>query len=184
MSTIDTLYGPVTNNFLFKLSKIKLLVCDVDGVFSNGNIFMGNNGEELKAFNTLDGYGVKALMNIGIEVAVVTGRESQIVEDRMTTLGVSLIIQGEENKRSAVQKLKAHLNLKKENIAAIGDDVPDIAMFEESNVSISVPNGHPIVRQQAAYVTQTYGGAGAVREVCDLILFANNKLSQTFGSSI
>lgn len=184
MSLIDTLYGPVTNNLLYKLGKIKLLVCDVDGVFSNGNIFMGNNGEELKAFNTLDGYGVKALLSIGIDVAVVTGRQSQIVEDRMTALGVTLIIQGEENKRSAMQKLKEHLNLKKENIAAIGDDVPDLAMFEEANVGISVPNGHPTVRQRSEYVTQTYGGAGAVREVCDLILFSKNKLNQSFGSSI
>ncbi|WJG08863.1 3-deoxy-manno-octulosonate-8-phosphatase KdsC [Aliiglaciecola sp. LCG003] len=183
MSTIDTLYGPVKNNLIRKLSKVKLLVCDVDGVFSDGNIYMGNSGEELKAFNTLDGYGIKAMLKTGVEVAIVTGRESAIVETRMSALGVSLIVQGEENKKSAVKKMISHLGIKKENVASIGDDVGDIGMFQESNVAFSVPNGHPYVRQQAEYVTRTYGGAGAVREVCDLILFANNKLNHVYGSS-
>ncbi|GAA6186065.1 MULTISPECIES: 3-deoxy-manno-octulosonate-8-phosphatase KdsC [Alteromonadaceae] len=184
MSIIETLYGPVNNHFINKLSKIKLLVCDVDGIFSDGSIFMGNNGEELKAFHTLDGYGVKSMLEIGIDVAIVTGRQSAIVENRMSALGVSLIIQGVEDKKTAVHKLKTGLNLKKENIASMGDDMPDVGMFEQSSVSISVPNGHPYVKSVAEYVTKTTGGAGAVREICDLILFANNKLNRIYGSSV
>lgn len=183
MSIIETLYGPVTSNLIYKLSKIKLFVCDVDGVFSDGKIYMGNNGEELKTFCTLDGYGVKAIRSAGIEVAIITGRQSAIVESRMSSLGVTLIIQGEEDKKAAVKRLKSHFKLKKEHVAAIGDDMPDIPMFEESSVGISVPNGHPYVRNKAEYVTRTAGGSGAVREVCDLLLFSVNKLNKVYGSS-
>ncbi len=183
MSIIETLYGPVTSNLIHKLSKVKLFVCDVDGVFSDGNIYMGNGGEELKTFNTLDGYGVKAIRSVGIEVAIITGRQSAIVENRMSSLGITLIIQGEEDKGAAVQRLKSHFKLKKEQVAAIGDDMPDIPMFEESSVSVSVPNGHPYVKDKAQYVTRTAGGSGAVREVCDLLLFSVNKLNQIHGSS-
>jgi 3-deoxy-D-manno-octulosonate 8-phosphate phosphatase (KDO 8-P phosphatase) len=184
MSLIETLYGPVSGNVISKLSRVKLLVCDVDGVFSDGSIFMGNDGEELKAFNTLDGYGVKSMLKTGIQVAIITGRESTIVENRMSALGVSLIIQGEENKRGAVKRLKEHFNFKKEHVVAIGDDVPDMGMFAESSLGVCVPNGHPMVKQQAEYITRTGGGHGAVRELCDLILFANNKLNKFYGSSI
>lgn len=183
MALIETLYGPVNNHLIEKLSKIKLLAFDVDGIFSDGRIYMGNQGEELKAFHTLDGYGVKAMLKIGVDVAIITGRNSAIVENRMTALGVSLIVQGEENKKSAVQKLRAHLGLKREHVAAMGDDMPDLGMFEEANVAISVPNAHPFVKQRAEYVTQTAGGFGAAREICDLILFAKNKLNQVYGSS-
>lgn len=184
MSLIDTLYGKVEQNLISKLAKIKLLVCDVDGIFSDGRIYMGNQGEELKTFHTLDGYGVKSMLKIGIEVAVVTGRQSAIVENRMSALGVSLIVQGEENKQEAVQKLKKHFGFSREHVASMGDDMPDMGMFAESNVSFSVPNGHPYVRNRAEYITRTMGGDGAVREVCDLILFANNKLEKTYGSSV
>lgn len=183
MSIIETLYGPVASNLIYKLSKIKLLVCDVDGVFSDGKIYMGNNGEELKTFNTLDGYGVKAIRSAGIEVAIITGRQSAIVQNRMSDLGITLIIQGEENKKAAVKRLKSHFKLKKEHVAAIGDDMPDVEMFEESSLGISVPNGHPFVRNKAEYVTRTAGGSGAVREVCDLLLFSVNKLNKVYGSS-
>ena len=183
MAIIETLYGPVTSNLIYKLSKIKLLVCDVDGVFSDGKIYLGNDGEELKTFNTLDGYGVKAIRSAGIEVAIITGRQSAIVETRMSSLGITLIIQGEEDKKAAVKRLKSHFKLKKEQVAAVGDDMPDVPMFEESNLGISVPNGHPFVRGKAEYITRTAGGSGAIREVCDLLLFSVNKLNQVYGSS-
>lgn len=184
MSQIETLYGPVSSHLLHKLSKVKLLVCDVDGIFSDGKIYMGNQGEELKTFHTLDGYGVKALLKMGIDVAVVTGRSSQIVENRMSALGLSLIVQGEDDKGSAIKKLTQHLGLKKEFVASMGDDMPDVSMFAHSNVTFSVPNGHPYVKKQAEYVTRTQGGSGAVREICDLMLLAHNKLNQIHGSSV
>lgn len=183
MSQIDTIYGEVNSNLIFKLSKVKLLVCDVDGIFSDGCIYMGNDGEELKAFNTLDGYGLKSMLKTGIHVAIITGRQSKIVENRMSSLGVSLIIQGEEDKQLALQRLKAHFKFKKEHVVAMGDDVPDLGMFAESSLGVCVPNGHPMVKKQAEYVTRTRGGQGAVREICDLILYANNNLNKIYGSS-
>jgi 3-deoxy-D-manno-octulosonate 8-phosphate phosphatase (KDO 8-P phosphatase) len=184
MSLVETLYGPVQQKIIDKLSKVKLLAFDVDGVFSDGCIYMGNQGEELKSFNTLDGYGVKAMLALGIEVAVITGRNSQIVENRMSALGISLIVQGEEDKASAMKKLMEHLNIKRDQIASMGDDMPDLGMFSHSGLAISVPNGHPYVQNQAEYVTYRCGGSGAVREVCDLVLMAHNKLNTLYGSSV
>lgn len=184
MSEIESLYGPINSNIIYRLGKVKLIAFDVDGVFSNGSIYMGNNGEELKAFNTLDGYGIKSMLSIGIQVAIVTGRDSKIVENRMSALGVSLIIQGQEDKREALKRLKEHFGLKKEHVVSMGDDMPDLGMFVESGMGISVPNGHPHIKKQAEYVTRTKGGEGAVRELCDLVLLAHNKLNQIYGSSV
>lgn len=183
MTYVHTLYGEVPESFFQKLTDIRLLVCDIDGVFSDGRIYMGNNGEEFKTFHTQDGYGVKALMKQGVDVAVVTGRSSNIVRDRMTSLGIKHIVQGREEKRSAVRELAELHGLDKYQIASVGDDMPDLGMFGESEISFSVSNGHPYVRQQADYVTVTPGGQGAVREICDLILQAHGALEGIHGSS-
>lgn len=183
-SLVKTLYAAIPQSLLTSMLNIKLLVCDVDGVFSDGKIYMGNQGEELKTFHTLDGYGVKAIMKIGIEVAIVTGRKSHIVQNRMQALGVKHIIQGQEEKRSAVESLQKQLSISKLQTASVGDDMPDIGMFSASNIAFSVSNGHPYVKQQADYVTTTEGGSGAVREICDLLLQANGKLDEIYGSSI
>lgn len=184
MATIETLYGPVTQSFLKNLSKIKLLVCDVDGVFSDGRIYMGQQGEELKAFHTRDGYGVKAVQSVGVDVAVITGRKSNIVEQRMTALGVKHIIQGCEDKFTALEALQKQLSVNKKTTASVGDDMPDLGMFELSDFCFSVQDGHPMVRQRSDYVTQNRGGFGAVREICDLVLQAKGKLNSVFGASI
>lgn len=184
MAQVTTLYGDVEQSLLDKLASISLLVCDVDGIFSDGRIYMGNAGEELKAFHTLDGYGVKALAKIGITVAVVTGRQSAIVENRMSALGIKHIIQGQEQKQQSVAKLQQLLGILPEHTAAMGDDMPDLGMFALSGVAISVVSGHPYVKQQADYVTVSRGGFGAVREVCDLILQAQGKLDVIHGASI
>jgi 3-deoxy-D-manno-octulosonate 8-phosphate phosphatase (KDO 8-P phosphatase) len=183
MALIQTLYGEIQANLLQRFAQVKLLVCDVDGVFSDGRIYMGNEGEELKAFHTKDGYGVKALLGEGIQFAIITGRQSKIVENRMTALGVKYIIQGQEDKQSAVQELQRKLGINKSFTASMGDDMPDIGMFNESGLAISPLDGHPYVRKQAGYVTQTAGGYGAVREVCDLILQGRRKLDTIHGSS-
>lgn len=183
MSLITTLYGEIDSRLITKLARIKLLACDVDGIFSDGRIYLGNDGEELKAFHTRDGYGVKAIQKLGIQVAVITGRSSNIVTQRMTSLGVTHIIQGEENKGPALQALANKLKLDSNHIAAMGDDMPDLGMFDEAGIRISVADGHPYVRQQADYITSLHGGFGAVREVCDLILHAHKKLNHIHGSS-
>jgi 3-deoxy-D-manno-octulosonate 8-phosphate phosphatase (KDO 8-P phosphatase) len=184
MALIDTLYGPLSQNTLKLFSRVKLLACDVDGIFSDGRIYLGQQGEELKAFHTRDGYGVKALQSIGVQVAVITGRRSNIVEQRMTALGVKHIIQGCEDKHSALAELQKELNISAKYTASMGDDIPDLGMFELSDLCFSVTDGHPSVKQQATYVTQHSGGFGAVREICDLILLAKGKLNANYGASI
>lgn len=164
-------------------AQIKLLICDVDGVFSDGRIYLGNNGEELKAFNTRDGYGIKALQNAGVDVAIITGRNSALVEQRMRSLMVKHIYMGQENKVAAYQELLTKLALTPAQVAFIGDDSPDLKVMAQVGLSISVPDGHPFVRMKADFVTTLNGGFGAVREVCDLFLIAQNHFDEFDGSS-
>ena len=181
---IETLYGEVTADIFAKAQKIKLLVCDVDGVFSDGRIYLGNEGEELKAFHTKDGLGIKSLGANGVDVAIITGRNSAIVANRMKALNVKHIIQGQENKLPSLLALATELNIKLEEIAYIGDDVPDIACIEAVNLGVGVNDAHPLVKKSADYVTFTLGGFGAVRELCDLIMQSQNTLANMTGASI
>ncbi|MCG9680607.1 3-deoxy-manno-octulosonate-8-phosphatase KdsC [Vibrio sp. Isolate23] len=181
---IETLYKPVEQNTLNIAKQIKLLICDVDGVFSDGLIYMGNDGEELKTFHTRDGYGVKSLMNAGIKIAIITGRQSRIVENRMKALGISLIYQGQDDKVKAYQDICSQLNIAPEHIGYIGDDLIDWPVMEKVALKVCVADGHPLLAQRANYVTSIRGGHGAVREVCDLILQARNELDVHKGLSI
>jgi 3-deoxy-D-manno-octulosonate 8-phosphate phosphatase (KDO 8-P phosphatase) len=184
MAQIDTLYGPIDVDMFARFKNIELLVCDVDGVFSDGTILLGNQGEELKAFNTKDGYGIKALSKIGVKVAVITGRQSRIVEDRMTALNVAHIMQNREDKLTAINELIAEFGYTKASIASVGDDMPDIGMFSASSISIAVADAHPFVKQKATFCTSLPGGRGAVREICDIILQAKGKLADIHGASV
>ncbi len=178
------LYGPVSDTVWQKAAQIKLLICDVDGVFSDGQVYMGNNGEELKAFHTRDGYGVKSLINAGIAVAVITGRQSKIVENRMSALGVSHIYQGVDNKLVPYAELLEHYQVSPEQVAYIGDDVVDLTVMEKVGLSVCVNDGHPYVKQQADMLTYTAGGKGAVRELTDLILLSQDQFSSASGMSV
>ncbi len=184
MNTVTTLYQEVPSELYERCKVIKLVVFDVDGVFSDGNIYLGNNGEELKAFNTKDGYGVKALTKCGVTVGVITGRKSGIVEQRMRALNVKHLFQGREDKHKALAELMRITGYQKHQIACVGDDMPDLEMFALSHVKIAVQDAHPSVKLQANHITTLGGGKGAVREVCDLILQANGKLQQIHGASI
>jgi 3-deoxy-D-manno-octulosonate 8-phosphate phosphatase (KDO 8-P phosphatase) len=184
MFTLETPYGPIDKKLFLQLKLIKLLACDVDGVFSDGRIYMGQDGEELKAFHTRDGYGVKALQKIGVQVAVITGRKSNMVERRMTALGVQHIYQGCEDKQPALRAIQKKLSVTASETAAIGDDMPDLGMFQASQCNVCVQDGHPILAAQAQYQTRTKGGFGAVRELCDLILMAHGQLDTIHGASI
>lgn len=164
-------------------AQIKLLICDVDGVFSDGRIYLGNDGEEFKAFNTRDGYGVKALQKGGVDVAIITGRNSALVENRMKSLTVKHIYMGKENKVAAYEELLQKLSLTPQQVAFIGDDSPDLKVMSKVGLSISVPDGHPFVKMQADYITTLNGGFGAVREVCDLLLIAQGHFDEFDGSS-
>uniref|UniRef100_UPI003BA1888A 3-deoxy-manno-octulosonate-8-phosphatase KdsC n=1 Tax=Aeromonas jandaei TaxID=650 RepID=UPI003BA1888A len=172
MQNVPTLYGPVTRSQFDKAAQIRLLVCDVDGVLSNGLIYMGNNGEELKTFCTRDGAGMRALLNAGIEIAIITGRNSRIVSDRMKSLGVAHVVQGADKKLPHFEALLAKLGLTPEQAAYMGDDTIDLPVMEACGLGIAVADSHPLVLSRADMVTRLGGGMGAVREVCDLILQA------------
>ncbi|OOE40282.1 3-deoxy-D-manno-octulosonate 8-phosphate phosphatase [Salinivibrio kushneri] len=183
-TVIDTLYGPVAADVFQRAAAIKLLICDIDGVFSDGRVYMGNHGEELKAFHTRDGYGIKSIMNAGIEVAVITGRQSQIVANRMQALGVQHVYQGQSDKLSAYQDLCRHIDVLPAHTAYMGDDLIDWPVMEKVGLACCVADGHPLLKRRAHFVTQTGGGFGAVREVCDLMLEARGELDQHKGLSL
>ena len=180
---VTTPYGNISDTNYQRAKKIKLLICDVDGVFSDGRIYLGNQGEELKAFHTKDGFGMKAIMNAGIEIAIITGRQSNIVENRMKTLGVQYIKQGIENKLAVYHSLLNELNLTKNEVAYIGDDVVDLPVMKDCGLGIAVNDAHPLVLQGADLRTVTKGGFGAVREICDLFLQCQDQLSAMQGKS-
>ncbi len=177
-------YGEVSAAILQLAQHTRLLICDVDGVFSDGRIYLGNDGEELKAFHTRDGYGVKALQATGVAVAVITGRESRIVSQRMAALGVAHVQQGVDNKGAALDLLLAATGLSAEACAYIGDDLIDWPVMARVGLAVSVADGHPLLRQRADYISYSRGGFGAVREICDLIMFAQGTLESTEGKSI
>ncbi|GLP95827.1 3-deoxy-manno-octulosonate-8-phosphatase KdsC [Paraferrimonas sedimenticola] len=182
--TQQSLYGPVDDAIWQAAKNIKLLICDVDGVFSDGRIYLGNQGEELKAFHTRDGYGVKALLSVGIEVAVITGRQSNIVQQRMQQLGLSEIHQGVEDKLSVYQALVSRMHLRREDVAYIGDDLVDLEVMAEVGLAVAVADAHPLVLKACEYHTSLPGGRGAVRELSDLILQSQGKLAQATGLSV
>lgn len=173
--TFTDLYQPISKEVERRAAAIKLLICDIDGVFSDGRIYLGNHGEELKAFNTKDGFGIKALINSGVEVAVITGRHSQIVQQRMTSLTVKYIFQGQEDKIVAYRELKQALNLTDEQIAYIGDDCPDLPVMQQVGLAVAVNDAHPLVVRHAHYRTLLPGGFGAVRELTDLLMLAQGQ---------
>ncbi|MGL4447390.1 3-deoxy-manno-octulosonate-8-phosphatase KdsC [Shewanella sp.] len=177
-------YGPISDAVWQKAQRIKLLICDVDGVFSDGRIYLSNGGEELKAFHTRDGYGVRSLLTSGVNLAVITGRQSKIVENRMTALGVTHIFQGIDNKFEPYQALLALYNVTPEEVAYIGDDIVDLPVMNAVGLSVCVADGHPYVRQHADFVTHLNGGHGALRELADLLLLSQNKFTTAHGMSI
>lgn len=179
----EQMYQPVAASIWQQASAIQLLICDVDGVFSDGRIYLGNQGEELKAFHTRDGYGIKALRQAGIEVAIITGRQSNIVETRMKSLTVPYIFQGQEDKTAAFTTLKQQLNLKNEQIAFIGDDLADWQVMQHCGLSVAVADAHPYLALHAQYKTSQPGGFGAVRELADLLLCSRSRFAEFLGSS-
>ncbi|MEE2001818.1 3-deoxy-manno-octulosonate-8-phosphatase KdsC [Alkalimonas sp. MEB108] len=176
-------YQEVSATVWQRAQQIRLLICDVDGVFSDGRIYLGNSGEELKAFHTRDGYGIKALRKAGIEVAVITGRHSEIVKYRMQSLTVPYIYQGQEHKQPAFAEVLQKEQLKPEQVAYIGDDLSDWDVMQQIGLSIAVRDAHPYLRLHSHYITTCPGGFGAVREAADLLLMSRNAFHQFKGSS-
>lgn len=183
-SWITTCYGEVSEAVMARARQIKLLICDVDGVMSDGIIYQGNSGEELKAFNVRDGYGIRCLLTSGVEVAIITGRKAKLLEDRCATLGITHLYQGQSDKLLAFRELLDTLSLKAEQVAYIGDDLIDWPVMAEVGLSVTVADAHPVLLPRADYVTRIAGGRGAVREICDLILIAQDKFDKAKGQSV
>jgi 3-deoxy-D-manno-octulosonate 8-phosphate phosphatase (KDO 8-P phosphatase) len=161
---------------LDKAKTIKLLVLDVDGVLSDGRLYFSNSGDEIKAFSTLDGQGIKMLQRSGVEVAIITGRSSELVKRRANNLGIEHLIQGREDKLTALDELIAIVGVNYSEIAFLGDDLPDLAAIRKAGLGMTVANGHHFVVEHADWQTQARGGEGAVREACELIMRAQGSL--------
>ncbi|ATW01688.1 3-deoxy-D-manno-octulosonate 8-phosphate phosphatase [Candidatus Legionella polyplacis] len=160
---------------LDKAKKIKCLICDVDGVLTNGFFYIDNHGNEFKSFYVHDGIGIKLLIMAGIEVAIITISNSKIIDFRVRQLGIKYFFKGQTDKNHAFNKLKTILNLKNEEFAYIGDDIPDISVMKQVGLSISVSNATEQAKKNSIWQTKRAGGYGAVREVCELILNSQNK---------
>ena len=158
-----------------KAKRIRCLISDVDGVLTNGLLYLDNAGNELKAFHVQDGMGLKLLMAAGIQVAVITTARNAVIDHRMQQLGIQYYFKGQVDKRLAYQQLKAQLGLKDEAFAYIGDDLPDLAIIRQVGLGIAVANAVKEVKEFAIWQTQAHGGNGAVREVCDFILEAQGQ---------
>jgi 3-deoxy-D-manno-octulosonate 8-phosphate phosphatase (KDO 8-P phosphatase) len=153
-------------------ARIRLLVLDVDGVLTDGRLWFGPDGEALKAFHVRDGVGIKAVLGAGVEVGIISGRRSAAVERRAAELGLRHVRQGCDNKAEALRQLTAALGVPADATACVGDDTPDLPMMALVALPIAVADAHPDVLAAARHVTRAAGGAGAVREVCDLLLDA------------
>ena len=162
--------------FSTRAQRIKLIAFDVDGVMTDGSLYLGDDGQEYKAFNSLDGHGMKMLKRSGVERAIITGRTSKVVAQRAANLGITYLYQGIEDKLVAWQELLAKLGLTPEECAFMGDDVVDLPAMRRSGLAISVPAAAAAVRQYAHYVTNLGGGHGAVREACEAIMRAQGTL--------
>lgn len=155
-------------------SNVRLLVLDVDGIMTDGKLYFSNSGEESKAFNTMDGLGLKLLQKSGIQVALITGRTSEIVQKRAESLGISIIHQGRDDKKNVLDGILETLAMDYNDVAYAGDDLPDLACIKAAKLGITVPNGHFLVQEAADAITSRKGGEGAVREICDWILQAQD----------
>jgi len=151
---------------------IRLVGFDVDGVFTDGRFYLSDDGVETKAFFTQDGYGIRRLLEAGIEVAIISGRQSGAVEQRMAELGVGHVVQGCRDKVAAFDAIAARLGIDREATVFVGDDVPDLPLLRHVGYSVAVANAVAEVREACDAVTVARGGAGAVREVCELVLAA------------
>jgi 3-deoxy-D-manno-octulosonate 8-phosphate phosphatase (KDO 8-P phosphatase) len=150
--------------------KITLLALDVDGVMTDGQVVYGNSGEEIKAFNIKDGLGIKLLQKAGVEVAIITGRTSAVVERRAGELGITCIVQGREDKRSVLLELMAERELEAEQVAYMGDDLPDLAAIVTAGIGACPSDAAKPVRDAADWISSVKGGHGAVRELAEMLL--------------
>ncbi|MDR9436573.1 MAG: 3-deoxy-manno-octulosonate-8-phosphatase KdsC [Thiohalophilus sp.] len=165
-------------DILARAAQIKLVVFDVDGVLTDGTLFVGDDGQEYKAFHSRDGFGIKLLRQSGVQIGVITARNSQVVLHRMENLGIEHVYQNRLEKLPAFEELVAKLELQPEQAAYVGDDVVDLPVMRRAGLAIAVQDAHPLAKQHAHWQTPHGGGRGAARDVCELIMEAQETLDE------
>lgn len=160
-----------------KAAHIRLAIFDVDGVLTDGSIYIGEHGEEYKAFYARDGLGMKLLQESGVELAIITGRDAPVVEHRMRALGVRHVFQGKAQKLPVLLALCEQLNILPEHVAYLGDDVNDLPVLRTVGLPIAVADAHHMLAAHVCWQTQARGGRGAAREACELIMDAQGTLN-------
>ena len=163
-------------DILEKAKQIRLVIFDVDGVLTDGSLFLGDDGQEYKAFHSRDGHGMTMLQATGVTLGVITGRTSEVVRIRMESLGISHVYQGRRDKLPAYHELRRDLGLDDAQIAFVGDDVMDLPIMREVGLAIAVQDAHPRVKRHAHWQTPSPGGRGAGRDVCELNMQAQGTL--------
>lgn len=170
----------IAQRVLSKAAAIKLLICDVDGVMTDGRLFFGDNGMEYKAFHSRDGLGIMMLQSSGIPLAIITARTSNVVTHRMKNLNIDFVFQGQLNKVKAFEQVCQQLDLKPEQVAYVGDDLVDMPVMKKVGLSIAVCDAHEHVKHFADWTTYQNGGHGAVRDVCELLMEAQGTIEEQF----
>lgn len=165
--------GKLPPGLLEKAAGIQMLVLDVDGVLTDGSLYFDNQGNEMKAFSTRDGLGMRCLQRHGIELALITGRTSKIVEKRADQLGIKHVYQGRNDKLKAFGELLKATGLSAEVVCYAGDDWIDLPVLERVSLAVTVADADDVVKSRVHWVTSRAGGKGAVREICDLIMVAS-----------
>lgn len=158
-------------------AQIQLVIFDVDGVLTDGRLYLGNDGNEYKAFHSRDGHGIKMLLDAGIEVALISGRHAASVERRAADLGIRHAYLGVPDKRVAFETLLAQLGLNAAQVAFVGDDLIDLPVMNQVGLAIAVQDADGFVKQHVHWHTASPGGRGAAREVCELLLAARGQLA-------
>lgn len=177
MEPFAPLTAPLSEaEIIARAAQVRLLVFDVDGVLTDGSLYLQDDGQEVKAFYSLDGHGIKMLKRSGVELAIITGRTSELMRHRARNLNIQHLYQGAEDKLHAYERMLGELGYRPEHVGAIGDDVVDLPVMRRAVFSVTVPSAPALVRQYAHYTTRLPGGRGAVRELCELIMRAQGTL--------
>ncbi len=163
---------------LLRAKPIKLAIFDVDGVLTNGTLFMGDNGEEYKAFNSRDGHGMKMLVANGVDTAIITGRQSEVVKHRASDIKIKYLHQGALEKLPVYEKLIAEIGLTPEETAFVGDDIVDLPIMLKVGLAVAVADAHPMVKEHSHWITPSAGGCGAAREFCEMMMFAQGNYAE------
>ena len=166
----------MNDDALARARRIRLVAFDIDGVMTDGTLFLGDDGQEYKGFNSLDGHGLKMLKGTGVELAIITGRNSRVVEHRAKNLGIEIIHQGAHDKLAVYEALCRELSIACEDTAYMGDDVVDLPVMRRAGLAITVPAAPDLVKAYSHVITRREAGRGAVREACEAIMRAQGTL--------